>query len=443
MNTSNFKVIVVGGGPVGLTAAHALTHAGIDFTVLERRDTPIVDAGSNLVLKQQGLRALSQLGMLDALEEVSSELKDLNRIDYNGRDLGNLEFFRFAKEYFGVFPRVLSRYDLNKVLYNNLAPESQAKIVCNAKVVEVQSTADDVRVICEDGSLHAGSLVIAADGAHSVVRESMRKLALEAGSEQLNEEEPFLTTYRCLWVRFSTLSLPELLPGFTCETHGYGASTQLFIGETSGVTGIYERLNEPTRDRLRYNQDDQDALIERWGFLPLTKDRKITLRSAYENRLQSGLVSLEEGVVQHWSWDGQVVLTGDAAHKFTPSTGAGCNSGITDVVALVNELHKLVSGTANNKPSRAEVAAALQAYQATRYDSVVSGCQAASDATAASTWATGFLRLMDCYLLPLSLLQKQMFKQLALTVARMPVFTFIKGEERLNGKMPWVHPIKT
>lgn len=93
MSPSNFKVIVVGGGPVGLTAAQALHRAGIDFVVLERRPHVVIDAGSNLVLSPVGLRAMSQLGLLEALNAVSSALGRIDRLDHAGRDLGDMEIF--------------------------------------------------------------------------------------------------------------------------------------------------------------------------------------------------------------------------------------------------------------------------------------------------------------------------------------------------------------
>jgi 2-polyprenyl-6-methoxyphenol hydroxylase-like FAD-dependent oxidoreductase len=98
MNSTNFKVIVVGGGPVGLTAAHALSRAGIDFVVLERRPNIVVDAGSNLVLLPMGLRVLGQLGLLDTLNRVSSPLAQVERFDHSGRNLGDTRFFVHFKE---------------------------------------------------------------------------------------------------------------------------------------------------------------------------------------------------------------------------------------------------------------------------------------------------------------------------------------------------------
>jgi 2-polyprenyl-6-methoxyphenol hydroxylase-like FAD-dependent oxidoreductase len=74
MVSNNFKVIVVGGGPVGLTAAHALSLAGIDFVVLEHRASVTIDVGASLVLWPQGLRVLAQLGLWERLERIGAEL---------------------------------------------------------------------------------------------------------------------------------------------------------------------------------------------------------------------------------------------------------------------------------------------------------------------------------------------------------------------------------
>lgn len=92
------KAIVVGGGPVGLTAAHALTHAGIDFVVLESRPEIVIDAGSNLVLLPMALRPLYQLGLEKALKSVTSELTTMQRFDYEGRDIGTMHWFEHAEK---------------------------------------------------------------------------------------------------------------------------------------------------------------------------------------------------------------------------------------------------------------------------------------------------------------------------------------------------------
>lgn len=104
-----FRVVIVGGGPVGLTAAHSLSQAGLDFVVLESRARIVQDAGSNLVLLPIGLRVLSQLGMLPKIESVSSPMSHFKRIDHEGRSIGDTLWFTFLKEKSAhALPRPLS-----------------------------------------------------------------------------------------------------------------------------------------------------------------------------------------------------------------------------------------------------------------------------------------------------------------------------------------------
>jgi 2-polyprenyl-6-methoxyphenol hydroxylase-like FAD-dependent oxidoreductase len=98
MTAGGFRVIIVGGGPVGLTAAHALERAGIDFVLLEQRSDVIIDAGANLVLLPIGMRALADLGVQDELDAVSTPLARIDRLDHNSRDIGDVLWFEQMKK---------------------------------------------------------------------------------------------------------------------------------------------------------------------------------------------------------------------------------------------------------------------------------------------------------------------------------------------------------
>ena len=441
MTSSTFKVIVVGGGPVGLTAAHALSKAGIDFLVLERRPEIIIDAGSNLVLSPVGLRTLMQLGILSEINAVSSPLDRIDRQDHNGRDIGDVQWFKYVKENHGMAPRVISRHDLTKVLYDTLPSEARSKILGDKKLADITTTADGVVATCADGSSHSGTIVVGADGAHSLVRNIMRTRALESGSTAVNAETPFLTSYRCLWVRFPKLS--GLPVGMTCETHGNGAATQLFVGEDSGVIGVYERLAQPTKDRIRHSQTDQDALIEQWGHIPVFFFYYMSMSEIYTSRLESGLVSLEEGVCEHWSWNARIVLTGDAAHKFTPSTGAGCNQGMIDIVVLVNELHAAVqnaralSGDVTVSPSKADIETAFQTYQNIRQETVTAECAQSGQATTTATWTTGVAKFIDRKVISRHYIQRLLINLQAKKTASTPTLDFVSCSNEISGKTPW------
>lgn len=98
MSAAPQRVIIVGGGPTGMTAAHALTRAGIDFVLLEGRHEIALDAGCNLVLSSMGMRALGQLGLLPALKKVSSPVTKFQRLDHKGRDIGDTMFFTYIQQ---------------------------------------------------------------------------------------------------------------------------------------------------------------------------------------------------------------------------------------------------------------------------------------------------------------------------------------------------------
>lgn len=70
MAPSDFRVIVVGGGPNGLTAAHMLSKAGIDFVVLEKRDTCMAEVGASLVVGPNTARVYDQLGLLGPTRDL-------------------------------------------------------------------------------------------------------------------------------------------------------------------------------------------------------------------------------------------------------------------------------------------------------------------------------------------------------------------------------------
>lgn len=69
---------------MGLTAAHILSRAGIDYVVLERRSSVSVDVGASLALWPQTLRVLSQLGLLERLQELGEEVGRTTTVTLGG-----------------------------------------------------------------------------------------------------------------------------------------------------------------------------------------------------------------------------------------------------------------------------------------------------------------------------------------------------------------------
>ena len=69
-----FRVIVVGGGIVGLSISHALQLANIDHVVLEKHDKIISVRGAALVVWPNVSRIFDQFGFLDKIHKTTTPI---------------------------------------------------------------------------------------------------------------------------------------------------------------------------------------------------------------------------------------------------------------------------------------------------------------------------------------------------------------------------------
>lgn len=70
----DFRVIIGGGGIAGLTLANALERAGVDYILLESRDTIHPKVGASIGLFANGGRIYDQLGCYDLIEKEIAPL---------------------------------------------------------------------------------------------------------------------------------------------------------------------------------------------------------------------------------------------------------------------------------------------------------------------------------------------------------------------------------
>lgn len=62
-------------------------------------------------------------------------------------------------------------------LYEQL--EDKSKILLNKKVLSFEHGENEVKVMCQDGSVYVGDLVVGVDGVHSRTRQEMQRIAEE------------------------------------------------------------------------------------------------------------------------------------------------------------------------------------------------------------------------------------------------------------------------
>ncbi|KAK4227462.1 hypothetical protein QBC38DRAFT_536526 [Podospora fimiseda] len=366
-----FSVIIVGAGPVGLTAAHALSKAGIDFTILEKRETVEEDIGATIILMPHGLRVLFQLGLEETLREEGSEFQNAAFQTIADAKVTKYTFFPRAK--------------LISLLYNSLPGSHRSRILTNKKVSSIITNPDSssdisnrVTVTCSDGTSYSSTIIIGADGIHSQVRQAM-----------YSEPSPFKANYRILWF---SIPRPDSIPstsGF--EAHGKDFLSQCLNTKEESFMIVYQRipshLKPPITKHVVYTEKDIEDLAKECGSTPLGESG-LTLKDVWHQKLRpAGMANLEEGVLKKWSCGkGKIVLVGDAAHKITPNQGLGLNDGIMDVVGLVNELRKVKDGE-----EEGELQEAFNRYQNIREGWAIRDMQTSGFSLELGSWKKGWL----------------------------------------------------
>jgi 2-polyprenyl-6-methoxyphenol hydroxylase-like FAD-dependent oxidoreductase len=437
MASPNFRAIIVGGGPVGLIAAHIFTKAELDFVVLEKGSTVYPDLGASLALWPQTFRTLDQLDLLDVFNAIKSELGHRTVLTKDGKAYRESNSFDYVQSMHGYSPSMFHRRDLLKAFYDSLTPESKTKILTGKRVTSIESNAAGVVVRCDDGTVESGSIVIGADGAHSKTRQLMRDLALARSLKAtVNAEKPYKTTYR---VMFGNAPIPDQIhSGEIFESHGQDTSSQLFVGNERMWFFIYQRLATPKDKATSYTEKDMMEYAEQLGDLHLTEG--LSLREVFATRNNAGLTDLEEGVVEHWAWD-RIVLVGDAAHKVTPNLGWGFNSGVQDLISLSNELRRLVHQNQEGASLQTkDFEVVFTEYQKQRMEVMTKVTDISGQITRSSTWTNSISYFLDRYFFSWVDFERLLSRfVMAPIVSQSLVLDFLRESHFRQGQVPWIN----
>ncbi|KAK7429866.1 hypothetical protein QQZ08_003485 [Neonectria magnoliae] len=438
---SPFRAIIIGGGPVGIVAAHALHHAGIDFIVLEQHSDSCKDVGASLIVSPHNLRVFHQLDLYEHLVEIGVPLlhhsQGYTKPKRKFRRSYTLSLFQKS---FGSSLVAFHRAHLIKAIYDGLPGSAKSRYLSGKRLADIATTSTGVEVTCTDGSSYQGSIVIGADGAHSKTRSIMRRLALQANSSLTStwdSETPFKSTYKCLWASFRRPSEP----GDSYETQGRDRSTMYLTGRDKGWIFLYEKLGQPSSERHFYDKKTLASFGDSFEDWPLTEN--LTVKDVLgDPSAVAGMTNLEEGIAKNVSWNGRIVLIGDAWHKFTPNSGLGFNNGIQDAVSLCNKLRALlVSHTREGKPDAAALQTAFDRYQAERSEPLRSDFARSAGATRLSTWETRREYLLGRFVYSIAFIQRFLTtRYVCPRIRKGLVLDYISTSEPFQGKIPWAFP---
>lgn len=167
------KVVIIGAGIGGLTAAVALQQSGYEVEVYDRVKE-LRPAGAAISVWSNGVKVLNALGLGKQMAQIGGQMDRMEYRTIEGKLLNAIDLYPLV-EAVGQRPYPVARTDLQAMLLSAFAGE----VTLNARCVGVEADKTGVTAIFEDGHRTTGDLLIAADGVRSILREHVLGKAVE------------------------------------------------------------------------------------------------------------------------------------------------------------------------------------------------------------------------------------------------------------------------
>ncbi len=323
--TPKAKILVIGAGIGGLTAAIALREAGFHVEVFERA-AELKEIGAGIGLSANAVRVLKHLRLMQQVVDRGTVIEAAVGYAASGGAL-----LRLSMNLTDVPAVCLHRADLQQVLFSALPPDT---VHLGEQFVNFKGTTDGVTAHFASGRTASGDALIGADGLRSRVRAQL-----------LDDGEPIYRGYQC-WRGVCRLPASKL----HTETFGLGIRVGLVpIGQRGTAWWCCANEAEHANDEPEGAKSKLLRWVAKWhqpipDVIGGTEPCAIIKTGIYDRR-----------PVRRWS-QGRCTLLGDAAHPTTPNMGQGGGMAIEDAVVLARCLS-----------SRSHPAEAFRLYERLRY----------------------------------------------------------------------------
>jgi FAD-dependent urate hydroxylase len=172
------KIIIIGAGMGGLTAALALRQAGYAVEIFDRVPA-LLPAGAGVSLWSNGVKVLDRLALGPALAAVGGRMERICHRDQQGAVLNDFSLQPLV-EAVGERPYPVTRTDLQRLLLEALGSDAlgsdalgSGAVRLGAECIGIEQDDSSATALFADGRRVRGDLVVAADGTHSALRAAV------------------------------------------------------------------------------------------------------------------------------------------------------------------------------------------------------------------------------------------------------------------------------
>lgn len=343
-------VVVVGGGPVGLSLGLGLAHHGVHSVILERNAVPEPQSRA-LLVTSRSLEILHDWDALDALRDAGSWRSVVEFFAAGTeRCVLRIDFSHVADVLDPAGVLILPQNETERVLRERVAASGlcELRTGCDVTAVENGETGATVTYSTGSGTQRLSARFVAGcDGAHSIVRHALG-LTLEG------------MTYRARAVLSDEIVTG---PPWTPPSPRFS-----FKDNSFGLAIAYAPNRWRLIGLLPSDVDDATALSPQAHAARAAR----LLGDVPTQTIWSSLFRIHRRHAQHFVRS-SVALAGDAAHLNSPAGGQGMNAGIQDAANLAWKLAYAVKGVA-------DAGALLDSYELERREAITGGVERFTDA---------------------------------------------------------------
>jgi 3-(3-hydroxy-phenyl)propionate hydroxylase len=320
IGSNDRRVIVVGGGPVGLVSALALAQRDIPVLVLEAHSELFFDlrAGS---FHPPTLEVLEPSGITKKLLDIGIVVPAWQLRDRTDGVIATFELASLLKDETSYPYRLhLEQHKLTPLVFEMLKDMPHVEVRFSSRVMSVSQDSDSVTVVADTPNgeeTFKGQWVIGADGGGSIVRKST-PIAFEG------------FTYPEKFALISTT--------YDLGTHGF--TDTAYISHPVEWCAVFRlpHLGPPGLWRFLYgcsaDETDEEALAD--DRVEERLQAVVPKAGRYET-VHRTIYRVHQRVADNFR-HGRLLLAGDSAHLNNPLGGFGLNSALQDAINLTDKL---------------------------------------------------------------------------------------------------------